>query len=177
MGKSKIEGDYRQFMDKTYIGEWDLPEHSDLTVEIDHAEVNEVKNERGAQEKLCLHLKEGYKPLILNATNGANIAEALGTKDVAKWQGKKIILYREKVSAFGKTTMAVRVRTYAPKEEIFCADCGNAIKAADGKSPRQIATSTQARYGKELCADCAMARYEAKKRKQEEETGHENHED
>lgn len=164
-------------MDKTYIGEWDLPENGDLTVEIDHAEVNEVKNERGAQEKLCLRLKEGRKPLILNATNGANIAEALGTKDVAKWRDKKIILYREKVSAFGKTTMAVRVRTYAPKEGIFCAECGGAIKATDGKSPRQIAASTKAKYGMELCADCATARYEAKKLKNEEESGNENHED
>lgn len=177
MNKSKLEGDYRQFMDKTYIGEWDLPENSDLTVEIDHAEVNEVKNERGAQEKLCLHLKGGYKPLVLNSTNGANIAEALGTKDVAKWQSKKIILYREKVSAFGKTTMAVRVRTYAPKEELFCTDCGSIIKATDGKSPRQIAASTKAKYGMELCADCATARYEAKKLKHEEEPENENHED
>lgn len=175
MDKSKIEGDYRQFMDKTYIGEWDLPENGDLTVEIDHAEVNEVKNERGAQEKLCLHLKGGHKPLIVNSTNGANIAEALGTKDVAKWRDKKIILYREKVSAFGKTTMAVRVRTYAPKEEIICANCGSAIQAADGKSPRQIAASTKARYGMELCAACATARYEAKKA--EEELVNENHED
>lgn len=174
MNKSRIEGDYRQFMDKTYIGEWDLPENEDLTVEIDHAEVNEVKNERGTQEKLCLHLRGGYKPLILNATNGANVSEALGTKDVAKWQGKKIILYREKVSAFGKTTMAVRVRTYAPKEEFFCEECGAEIKASNGKSPRQIAASTRARYGKQLCADCATKRFEEQKA---EDTVNEDNED
>jgi hypothetical protein len=174
MSKTKIEGDYRQFMDKTYIGEWDLPESEDLTVEIDHAEVNEVKNERGTQEKLCLHLRGGYKPLILNATNGANVSEALGTKDVAKWQGKKIILYREKVSAFGKTTMAVRVRTYAPKEEIFCEECGGGIRAAHGKSPRQLAAYTKEKYGKELCAACAT---KAAQKKEEQEAISENDED
>ena len=133
MAKS-LKGDYRQFMDKSFIGEWDLPEIDDLIVEIDHAEIDEVTNDRGKQDKLCVHLRGGYKPLILNATNGANISEALGTKDVAKWAGKKIILYRERVSAFGKTTMAVRVRTYPPKEEIYCDKCGGPIKAAHGKS-------------------------------------------
>ena len=35
MEKHRIEGDYRQFMDKRFIGEWDLPEKEDLIVEID----------------------------------------------------------------------------------------------------------------------------------------------
>lgn len=173
MAKS-LKGDYRQFMDKSFIGEWDLPEIDDLIVEIDHAEIDEVTNDRGKQDKLCVHLRGGYKPLILNATNGANISEALGTKDVAKWAGKKIILYRERVSAFGKTTMAVRVRTYPPKEEIYCDKCGGPIKAAHGKSPRQLAAYTKDKYGAELCATCATRH--AQEEKKEGEDINENNE-
>ena len=158
MKKSNLEGDYRQFMDKSFICEWDLPERDDLIVEIDHAEVNEVKSERGTEEKLCVHFRGGYKPLIVNATNGAAIKDALGTARVEQWRGQKLALYRERVSAFGKTTMAVRVRPYPPKtEEYICQDCGCVIGDEGKYTARQIAESARSKFGRTLCMACAKA--------------------
>lgn len=154
--KQKITGDYRQYMDKDFIGEWDLPETDDLIVEIDHAEVNQVKSERGSEEKLCIHFKGGYKPLIINATNGGAIKDALGTGKVERWEGKRISLYRERVSAFGKTVMAVRVRPFAPKQdEYFCDECGCQITDEGKYTARAIAQSSKSKFGRTLCMDCA----------------------
>lgn len=161
--KKAITGDYRQYMDKDYIGEWDLPEDDDLIVEIDHAEVNQVKSERGAEDKLCVHFRGGYKPLIINATNGAAIKEALGTGKVEKWAYKKIALYRERVSAFGKTVMAVRVRPFAPKQdEYYCDECGCQIMDEGKYSARAIAQSSQSKFGRALCMSCAKKNKEEK---------------
>ena len=169
MEKHRIEGDYRQFMDKSFIGEWDLPEKEDLIVEIDHAEINEVKSERGTEEKLCVHFRGGYKPLIINATNGAAIKDALGTARVEQWRGQRLSLYRERVSAFGKTTMAVRVRPYPPKtEEYICQDCGCMIEASGNYTARQIAGSSRSQFGRTLCMSCAKAAKTAKEQIEKE---------
>ena len=152
----KITGDYRQYMDKDFIGEWDLPENDDLIVEIDHAEVNQVKSERGSEEKLCIHFKGGYKPLIINATNGGAIKDALGTGKVERWEDKRISLYRERVSAFGKTVMAVRVRPFAPKQDEYLRDeCGCQITDEGKYTARAIAQSSKSKFGRTLCMDRA----------------------
>ena len=54
----RLTGDFRKFMDKSFLGAWDVPDGSDLVLTIDHAERNEVKNDRGSEKKLVLHFKE-----------------------------------------------------------------------------------------------------------------------
>lgn len=159
MARSAVTGDYRQFMDKNYFGSWDI-EGDELIVTIDHAEVNSVQNDRGSENKLTVHLKDGYKPIIVNATNGDSISQAVGSKKVQDWAGHRIILYKERGKWFGKEGEAVRVRPYAPKEEIFCEECGAPIKAAYGKSPAMMKAYTEGKYGRALCAECAKAEAE-----------------
>lgn len=155
MEKKNISGDYRQYMNKNYIGEWDLPETEDLMVTIDHMEQNDIQSERGSEEKLVAYFRENYKPLIVNATNAAAITEATGTSKVEEWAGKKVMLYRENVRAFGKTTLAVRVRPVAPKvAEYFCEDCGVKIEDTGKFSARAIASNTKQKFGRVLCMDC-----------------------
>lgn len=153
---AELTGDYRQFMDKRFLGEWDLPEKGDLVVTIDHAERNSVKNERGTSEKLTVHFKGDYKPLIVNATNGEAISKALGSTKLEAWKGKKIALFRDKVSAFGKTTNAVRVRPFAPAAvAVKCEKCGADIVSAHGMTAEQMAEYTRNKYGAALCEKCA----------------------
>jgi len=160
--KKELTGDYRQYMDKNYIGEWDLPETDDLEVTIDHAEQDKVTSERGTEEKLCVHFMGDYKPLIVNATNGAAIKDAIGSGRVETWRGKKVLLYREQVSAFGKTTMAVRVRPFPPKEEnLICSECGSVIEGYKNYTAKQMAETAKSKYGRYLCMDCAKAEGEA----------------
>ena len=158
----ELKGDYRKFMDKNYLGSWDVPDDGDLILTIDHAARDEVKNERGSERKLTIHFVEDYKPMILNATNSKAISAAHGSSKVEDWAGKKIAIYTTKVTAFGGTTDALRIRTTAPKvTEAICSDCGRPVTAHGDYSVNKIVTMSEAKYGTTLCWDCSVKRKEA----------------
>ena len=158
----ELTGDYRRFMDKNYLGAWDVPDEGDLILTIDRAARDDVKNERGTERKLTIHFVEDYKPMILNATNAKAISEALGSTKVETWQGQRIAIYTQKVTAFGGTTDALRVRNFRPKETTaICENCGCVIEKHDNYSVNKIVTMSKSKYGQALCWECAMARKEA----------------
>lgn len=158
----RLTGDFRKYMDKNYLGPWDVPDGEDLILTIDHCEKNIVKNERGSEEKLTLHFVEReYKPMILNTTNSNRIAKAYGSKKVENWEHKKIAIYIERVTAFGGSTDALRIRDYPPKsDELYCEECGELIMdvTTDGKTykAKAIANNAFTKFGKYLCFECAQ---------------------
>lgn len=161
---AELTGDYRKFMDKNYLGSWDVPDGEDLVLTIDKAAHDDVKNERGSEKKLTLHFVEDYKPMILNATNSKAISEAVGSTKVEDWSGKRVAIYTTKVTAFGGTTDALRIRNYPPKEtKAYCDNCGCEIEAHGSYSVNKIVTMSKAKYGQALCWECAQARKEADK--------------
>ena len=114
----RLTGDFRKFMDKNFLGSWDVPPTGDLILTIDHAARDDVQNDRGREKKLTIHFKEdGFKPMICNTTNAKAISKAHGSTLVEDWAGKKISIYKATISAFGQTQECLRVRDYAPKEE------------------------------------------------------------
>ena len=159
----RLTGDFRKFMDKNYLGSWDVPDGEDLVLTIDHVEQNDVKNERGSERKLTIHFAErGYKPMILNTTNAKRIGKAAGSNKVENWENLRIAIYTEKVTAFGGTTDALRVREYAPREtEAFCDECGQKIQRHGEYSVNKIVQLSKAKYGKRLCWDCSVKMKEA----------------
>lgn len=157
----KLTGDYRKFMDKNYLGSWDIPEGEDLILTIASVERDEVQNQQGKEVKLTLHFVEDYKPLIMNATNCDRINSAYGSPKVEDWVGKRIALTTEKVPAFGSVKDAVRIRPFAPKvAEAICDKCGKPITAHGDYSVNKIVTMSKARYGETLCWDCSVKRKE-----------------
>ncbi len=159
---AELTGDYRKFMDKNYLGSWDVPDGEDLVLTIDKAARDDVKNERGSERKLTLHFVEDYKPMILNATNSKALSEAVGSTKVEDWSGKRVAIYTTKVTAFGGTTDALRIRNYPPREtKAFCENCGCEIEAHGSYSVNKIVTMSKAKYGQALCWECAQARKEA----------------
>lgn len=158
----KLTGDYRKYMDKNYLGSWDIPEGEDLILTISNVEQDDVKNERGSERKLTIHFAEDYKPLIMNATNCDRITQAYGSPKVEDWVGKRIALTTEKVPAFGSVKDAVRIRPYPPKvTEAFCDECGQKIERHGEYSVNKIVQLSKAKYGKCLCWDCSMKAKEA----------------
>ena len=156
---AELRGDYRKFMDKNYLGAWDVPDDGDLILTIDKAARDDVKNERGTERKLTIHFVEDYKPMILNATNSKAISEACGSTKVETWAGQKIAIYTQKVTAFGGTTDALRIRPYLPKETTaICSNCGSVIERHGDYSVNKIVTMSKSKYGEVLCWDCAMAK-------------------
>ena len=160
---SRLTGDFRKFMDKNYLGSWDVPDGEDLVLTIDHVEQNDVKNERGSERKLTLHFAErGYKPMILNTTNAKRIGKVAGSNKVENWENLRIAIYTERVQAFGGMTDALRVREYAPREtEAFCEECKKKIERHGDYSVNKIVQLSKAKYKKCLCWDCSMKAKEA----------------
>ena len=158
----KLTGDYRKYMDKNYLGSWDIPEGEDLILTISNVEQDDVKNERGSERKLTIHFAEDYKPLIMNATNCDRITKAYGSPKVEDWVGKRIALTTEKVPAFGSVKDAVRIRPYPPRvTEAFCDECGQKIERHGEYSVNKIVQLSKSKYGKCLCWDCSMKAKEA----------------
>ena len=157
----RLTGDFRKYMDKSFLGAWDIPDGSDLVLTIDHVARDDVQNDRGKEKKLTLHFKEpGYKPMICNTTNAKAISNAYNSTKVEDWENKPIALYKATISAFGQTTECLRVREYAPKQtELYCEVCGELItdQTIDGKTykAKAIANNALTKFGKYMCYDCA----------------------
>ena len=159
---SKLTGDYGKYMDKNFLGSWDIPDGDDLVLTISDVEQNELKKERGTEPKLTIHFAEDYKPLIMNATNCDRITKAYGSPKVEDWVGKRIALTTEKVPAFGSVKDAVRIRPYPPKvTEAFCDECGQKIERHGDYSVNKIVQLSKAKYKRCLCWDCSMKAKEA----------------
>lgn len=152
-----LNGDFRKYMGKKFLGAWDVPEDGDLILTIDHVTLEEVQNQQGKENKMTIHFRErDYKPMICNTTNANTISDVCGSKKVEAWEGKKIALYAATMNAFGKVTEALRVRPYAPRvEEQLCEGCGKPITAHGSYSVNKIVQMSTAKYGAALCWDCA----------------------
>lgn len=153
----RLKGDFRKFMDKSFLGSWDVPDDSDLILTIDHVSKDDVQNEKGHEQKMALHFKErGYKPMICNTTNAKAISKAWNSTKVENWENKKIAIYKATISAFGQTTECLRVRDYPPKsDELYCESCGELITDHDKHKAKAIANNAYTKFGKYLCWDCA----------------------
>ncbi len=155
---------YRKLMNPEYLGAYSLEDGKDIVLTIDYIKVETVTGTDGKKEDLPVcHWKEPEKSMILNATNMKMIAKVLNSNFVEDWSGKKVQIGTEKVRAFGDVVDALRIRRYAPKQtatvntELVCTDCGKPITDAYGMSAAQVADSTNKKYGRPLCADCATA--------------------
>lgn len=161
----RLKGDFRKFMDKSFLGSWDVPDNSDLVLTVDYAARDEVQNDRGREKKLTIHFKEDYKPMICNTTNAKAISKAYNSTRVEDWENKKIAIYKATISAFGQTTECLRVREYPPKtEEYICEECGAVISDTliNGKTFRAkaIANNALTKFGRYLCYDCVLSEKE-----------------
>ena len=153
----KLTGDFRKFMDKSFLGAWDVPDGSDLVLTIDYVARDDVQNERGSEKKLTIHFREkDYKPMIVNTTNAKAISTAYKSTKVEDWENKKIGIYKATISAFGQTTECLRVRDYPPKtDEFYCEECGELITDHGKYKAKVIANNTLSKFGKYLCWECA----------------------
>lgn len=155
----KLKGDFRKFMDKSFLGSWDVPDGGDLVLTIDHVSRDDVQNEKGREKKMALHFRErDYKPMICNTTNAKAISKAYGSTKVEDWENKKISIYKATITAFGQTTECLRIREYPPKtDELYCEVCGNLIEDHDKYKAKAIANNALTKFGKYMCWDCAHA--------------------
>lgn len=153
----RLTGDFRKYMDKSFLGSWDVPDDGDLVLTIDHVAKDEVQNDKGREKKMALHFREkGYKPMICNTTNANAITKAYGSPKVENWENKKIAIYKATIVAFGQTQECLRVREYPPKsDELYCEVCGELITDHGKFKAKVIANNALSKFGKYMCFDCA----------------------
>jgi hypothetical protein len=85
----------------------------EVTVTIKCMRVEKLGQGPEKEDKAVLYFERATKALILNRTNALAIASLYGG-ETDDWRGKRIILYSEKVRAFGKIHDAVRVKEVRP---------------------------------------------------------------
>lgn len=150
--------------DPDFLGEADFNEGEEKIVTIDHVQAGvKIKSAEGTSEKSVVYFRERIKPMILNVCRSKAIEKVAGSRFVEDWVGVSIQLYIEDgIKAFGDVVSAVRVRPIKPrpKEAVKCADCGENIQGAGGRSADYIANYTKKKYGVPCCYACASARAE-----------------
>ena len=107
---------WKKTTNPNYIGSWDFDDGKDMIVKVKDVKQEIIANQQGKEEKLVMHFEGDVKPLIMNKTNMQAAEMATGTPYIDEWVGKKLQLYVTLVSAFGETTMAVRIREFAPQQ-------------------------------------------------------------
>lgn len=83
---------------------------------IHRVRVEEIKSERGTEQKPVIYFTERPKGLILNKTNSSQIAKALGP-ETDDWIGAGLHIYPQDMNVAGKPRTAVRIRAIIPKEK------------------------------------------------------------
>src|SRR5271166_2605021 len=63
----------------------------------------------GDDDKYILYFQGKQKGVVLNKTNGTNIALAYG-EDTEDWIGKEVVLYPAMVDFQGRSVSAIRIR-------------------------------------------------------------------
>lgn len=113
---------WKNNFDYQYLGGYSI-EGEDKTLTIKKVVTEKVQGTSGrAEDCMVIYFEEESKGMICNKTNAKTITKVHGTPYIEEWTGKKIVLGTEKVSAFGETTDALRVRAYKPKAEVNPAD-------------------------------------------------------
>ena len=149
---------WKKLNNPDYLGSWDFQPGEEKILTIKEVKRESVYNpsSSGKEECTVAHFVENTKPLILNVTNAKMIAKVWGTPFIEDWANRKIIVKVKKISAFGEMVDAVRVSPNRPAEETFtCEACKKPIMAAAGRSAADIAKMAKAKYGRQLCIECA----------------------
>ena len=121
---------WKNNFDYTYLGGYSI-EDEDLELTISEVKNEMVKGQSGRDEScMVIYFEEMDKGMICNKTNAKTITSVHGSPYVEDWPGKKIILGTEKVSAFGETTDALRIRAIKPKVKIDPTQAVERLKGA-----------------------------------------------
>ena len=92
-----------------------------------------VKGQEGTEEHTIVHFTEGYKPMIMNATNSKMLTNLSGSPYVEKWIGTSFKLVIVKIKAFGEFIDALRIKSEKVVKTLpeLTLDSPNFIKVKD----------------------------------------------
>jgi hypothetical protein len=139
---------FKKMINSDYLGSWDLMDIDGnfikKTVTIKAVVMKKVHDGAGGESDCMVIELHDCKPIIANSTNRKSISKSLKSVFVEDWIGQKIVLYVEKVNAFGAVHDALRVvkTPYKlPKLIVDSEDYQNCLKAIlNGFTIEQVKT-------------------------------------
>jgi len=189
---------WKKNIDTNYLGSWDLQapngsyvEREVLITRVVREMLHDPSNNKKSAKNIA-HISGGSKPMILNSTNCKMMAKLFKSPNVEDWANKHVVIYVEKVKAFGELHDSLRIKGKAASQTapsatsqqhqkpaepppIPCEDCGEYIQGfthrEDSYTAEQMAERSKAAHGKHLCLDCSgrtKARKELEQFKAEE---------
>lgn len=107
---------WKKFMNKEFLGVWDLPESGKMEIVFSSFENKEIKDQNGNPQTVFIGNND-KKPMILNKTNCALLERLFSSPNIENWTGKPVIITSKKVRAFGTTTDALRFSMDKPRTQ------------------------------------------------------------
>lgn len=159
---------WKKLHNPDYIGAYAIEPGKTLIVTIKTVK-NEIVTGTDGKKEECMTMtfvEKDVKPMIVNSTNAKTIEKLYKTPYIEEWAGKKIELYVDKIKAFGEVVDALRIKAKIPNAttiSLTCGDCSKEITGFENMTAEQVAQRNFAKYGKELCIDCATIRKELMK--------------
>lgn len=160
---------WKKLHNPDYIGAYAIDPGKSLIVTIKTVK-NEIVTGPDGKKEECMVMTfadpPGTKPMIVNSTNAKTIEKLYNTPYIEEWTGRKIELFVDRIKAFGEVVDALRIKAKipsAPRTSIICGDCNKEIAGFETMTAEQVAQRNLARYGKELCIECAAIRKELMK--------------
>lgn len=123
---------WKKLVNPDYLGAYSFQPNEEKTLTIKTIVRDKVKGTGGkTQECTICHFIEKEKPMILNRLNSKTISKIYGTPYIEDWVNKKIVLFVDKVDAFGETVDAIRIRMIKPSKPVLTADSKSYTLAVD----------------------------------------------
>ena len=124
---------WKKLQNPLYLGSYDFQPGEERIVTVKDVKREMVKGQEGTEEHTIVHFTEGYKPMIMNATNSKMLTNLSGSPYVEKWIGTSFKLVVIKIKAFGEFIDALRIKSekvVKPLPDLIL-DSPNFIKVKD----------------------------------------------
>jgi hypothetical protein len=100
---------WKKLVDPRFIGAYALPNGDDMTVTIEHVQLETITMMGGKKEDHSIAYIKGQKPLILNVTNSKSIHKLYGPF-IEDWEGKQITLFASTAKMGSEMVECLRIR-------------------------------------------------------------------
>jgi len=124
---------WKKLQNPLYLGSYDFQPGEERIVTVKDVKREMVKGQEGTEEHTIVHFTEGYKPMIMNATNSKMLTNLSGSPYVEKWIGTSFKLVTVKIKAFGEFIDALRIKSEKVVKTLpdLILDSPNFIKVKD----------------------------------------------
>lgn len=140
---------WKKLQNPLYLGSYDFQPGEERIVTVKDVKREMVKGQEGTEEHTIVHFTEGYKPMIMNATNSKMLTNLSGSPYVEKWIGTSFKLVVIKIKAFGEFIDALRIKSEKVVKTLpeLTLDSPNFIKVKDAiKNGKATIEQVESKY-------------------------------